>query len=380
MTIKRQNINGKKLLMTIAASTVLLGGIFAMGFVDEMIAFAAKPLDVIDKSNGFPSGLHYNLHISGKGVNFNPDPSTCNTSGGNTIFTPLNSTPEAGLEEQTVSMYVNKKAHQSNLVVRDHCTEEFDGSGAQLQLPNEFEDGTQITGGMYVFARVLGGPDKGTDGDSNIILIPNPEVEACKLTDEEGAGDASDCVDSNGNKQEFVELGYVTKNGAYVGDPEADGEKFYRYTTDGEITKKGKGAKNGVNITGLFTWSGDACKDIVVDGEITIADFDIGNPNGVVDAGDDGIEQAHIDQAETNAGADSNFNGVIDNEAELDELIKILALDGDFDACVHVMPTWVFNILGDDVDLVIQNQTLVNDGVSNLQIRFYPVETTLFAP
>ncbi len=44
------------------------------------------------------------------------------------------------------------------------------------------------------------------------------------------------------------------------------------------------------------------------------------------------------------------------------------------------MPTWVFNILGDDVDLVIQNQTLVNDGVSNLQIRFYPVETTLFAP
>ena len=214
----------------------------------------------------------------------------------------------------------------------------------------------------------------------NIILIPNPEVEACKLTDEDGAGDASDCVDSNGNKQEFVELGYVTKNGAYVGDPEGDGEKFYRYTTDGEITKKGKGAKNGVNITGLFTWSGDACKDIVVDGEITIADFDIGNPNGVGDAGDDGIEQAHIDQAETNAGADSNFNGVIDNEAELDELIKILALDGDFDACVHVMPTWVFNILGDDVDLVIQNQTLVNDGVSNLQIRFYPVETTLFAP
>ena len=380
MTIKLQNINGKKLLMTIAASTVLLGGIFAMGFGDEMIAFAAKPLQVIDKSNGFPSGLHYNLHISGKGDNFNPDPSTCNTSGGNTIFTPLNSTPDAELEEQTVSMYVNKKAHQSNLVVRDHCTEEFDGSGAQLQLPNEFEDGTKITGGMYVFARVLGGPDKGTDGDSNIILIPNPNVEACKLTDEDGAGDASDCTDSNGNKQEFVELGYVTKNGAYVGDPEGDGEKFYRYTDEGEVTKKGKGAKNGVNITGLFTWSGDACKDIVADGEITIADFDIGNTNGVVDAGDDGIEQAHIDLAETNAGADSNFNGVVDNDAELDELVKILAEDESFEGCVDVPPTWVFNILGDDVDLVIYNQTLVNDGVSNLQIRFYPVETTLFAP
>jgi hypothetical protein len=378
MTIKLQNINGKKLLMTIAASTVLLGGIFAMGFGDEMIAFAAKPLQVIDKSNGFPSGLHYNLHISGKGDNFNPDPSTCNTSGGNTIFTPLNSTPDAELEEQTVSMYVNKKAHQTNLVVRDHCTEEFDGSGAQLQLPNEFEDGTKITGGMYVFARVLGGPDKGTNGDSNIILIPNPEVEACKLTDEDGAGDASDCTDSNGNKQEFVELGYVTKNGAYVGDPEGDGEKLYRYTTDGEITKKGKGAKNGVNITGLFTWSGIACEDgLVEDGKITLEDFD-STLDGKITADDDNITSEHIKAAEDLLGLDND--GEILAGAEFDALIEILALADDFDACVDVPPTWVFNILGDDVDLVIYDQTLVNDGVSNLQIRFYPVETTLFAP
>jgi hypothetical protein len=377
MTTKRQNINGKKLLLTITASTVLLGGLFAIGFGDEMIALAAKAPDVIDKSNGFPSGLHYNLHISGKGENFNPDPSKCSSDGGNTVFTPLYSTEGEGAD-QTLSMYVNKKASQTNLIVRDHCTEAFDGNGAQLQLPNKFEDGTPITDGMYVFARVLGGPDKGAEGDSNIVLIPNPDVEACKLTEEEGAGDASDCTDSNGNKQEFVELGYVTKNGAYVGDPEGDGEKLYRYTTDGEITKKGKGAKNGVNITGLFTWSGDACKDIVVDGEITIADFDIGNTNGVVDSLDDGIDQVlHIDLAETYAGAGSNSNGVVDNDAELNELIKILAEDESFEGCVDVPPTWVFNILGDDVDLVIYNQTLVNDGVSNLQIRFYPVETTL---
>ncbi len=145
--------------------------------------------------------------------------------------------------------------------------------------------------------------------------------------------------------------------------------------------KERKGAKNGVNITGLFTWSGDACKDIVVDGEITIADFDIGNTNGVVDSLDDGIEQAHINQAEADAGSVlPELNGVVDNDAELNELIKILAEDESFEGCVDVMPTWVFNILGDDVDLVIYNQTLVNDGVSNLQIRFYPVETTLFTP
>jgi hypothetical protein len=374
MTTKRQNINGKKLLLTITASTVLLGGLFAIGFGDEMIALAAKAPDVIDKSNGFPSGLHYNLHISGKGENFNPDPSKCSSDGGNTVFTPLYSTEGEGAD-QTLSMYVNKKASQTNLIVRDHCTEAFDGNGAQLQLPNKFEDGTPITDGMYVFARVLGGPDKGTEGDSNIVLIPNPDVEACKLTEEESAGDASDCTDSNGNKQEFVELGYVTKNGAYVGDPEGDVEKLYRYTTDGEITKKGKGAKNGVNITGLFTWYGIACEDgLIEDGEITLADFD-SNFDGKITNADDNITSDHIMAAEDSLALLND--GEILPGAEFEALIEILALADDFDACVDVPPTWVFNILGDEVDLVIYNQTLVNDGVSNLQIRFYPVETTL---
>ena len=209
-------------------------------------------------------------------------------------------------------------------------------------------------------------------------MIPNPDVEACKLTDEDGAGDASDCTDSNGNKQEFVELGYVTKNGAYVGDPEGDGEKFYRYTDDGEVTKKGKGAKNGVNITGLFTWSGIAWEDgLVEDGKITLEDFD-STLDGKITADDDNITSEHIKAAEDLLGLDND--GEILAGAEFDALIEILALADDFDACVDVMPTWVFNILGDDVDLVIYNQTLVNDGVSNLQIRFYPVETTLFTP
>ena len=37
-------------------------------------------------------------------------------------------------------------------------------------------------------------------------------------------------------------------------------------------------------------------------------------------------------------------------------------------------PVWVFSI----ADLVLQNQVVVNDGVKNLQIRFYPVATTTF--
>jgi hypothetical protein len=35
---------------------------------------------------------------------------------------------------------------------------------------------------------------------------------------------------------------------------------------------------------------------------------------------------------------------------------------------------WVFNI----ADLVYQNQVVINEGIKNLQIRFYPVDTTTF--
>ena len=380
MTEKQRTLNGNNLLMTITVSIVMIGAIFALAAVGyEMSAFAAKPLDVIDKSNGFPSGLHYNLHISGKGVNFDPTPSTCSDDGGNTIFTPLNSTEEAGLtDDQTISMYVNKKTGLDHLVVRDHCTEEFDGSAGQVQLPDIFENGTQITQGMYVFARVLGGPDKGSDGDSNIILIPNPNVEACNLNGTSGEEDASDCFDTNGNKKEFVELGYVTKKGAYVGDPDKNGTKLYRYTTDGEEPAKGqgKGAKKAVDITGLFMWSGIACEDgLVQDGQLTIADFDA-NMNGTIDAGEFGISQDQINEAEGDT-VGSDLDGHINSIDELNSLIEILARD-ETAGCIVVEPTWVFNIL--DADLVIQNHTLVNDGVSNLQIRFYPQETTLYTP
>ena len=380
MTEKQRTLNGNNLLMTITVSIVMIGAIFALAAVGyEMSAFAAKPLDVIDKSNGFPSGLHYNLHISGKGVNFDPTPSTCSDDGGNTIFTPLNSTEEAGLtDDQTISMYVNKKTGLDHLVVRDHCTEEFDGSAGQVQLPDIFENGTQITQGMYVFARVLGGPDKGSDGDSNIILIPNPNVEACNLNGTSGEEDASDCFDTNGNKKEFVELGYVTKKGAYVGDPDKNGTKLYRYTTDGEEPAKGqgKGAKKAVDITGLFMWSGIACEDgLVQDGQLTIDDFDT-DFSGNITIADEGITAAHILAAEELAGVTPD--GTIVAGDEFEALIVILAAAEDFLACVVVEPTWVFNIL--DADLVIQNHTLVNDGVSNLQIRFYPQETTLYTP
>ncbi|MGB3129265.1 MAG: hypothetical protein WBC11_06065, partial [Dehalococcoidia bacterium] len=39
-------------------------------------------------------------------------------------------------------------------------------------------------------------------------------------------------------------------------------------------------------------------------------------------------------------------------------------------------PVWVFTI----ADLVYQNQVVTNEGIKNLQIRFYPVDSTEFTP
>ncbi|MFB5634340.1 MAG: hypothetical protein ACE5SV_05715, partial [Candidatus Nitrosomaritimum aestuariumsis] len=63
---------------------------------------------------------------------------------------------------------------------------------------------------------------------------------------------------------------------------------------------------------------------------------------------------------------------------EFDALLQILGDDPNYDACVSETDLWVFNLF--DADLVIQNQTLTNDGVKNLQIRFYPQQTTTFTP
>ncbi len=288
-------------------------------------------------------------------------------------------------------MYVNKKSNLDHLVVRDHCTQEFDGSAAQVQLPDKLNATTKITEGMWVFARALGAPDKGKDHtDSNIVLIPNPDVEACSLNGTSGEEDASDCF-VNGKKQDFVKLGFITKNGIYKGDPDKNGTKLYRYTDDGETSSKpGKGAKKAVDITGLFIWSGIGCTDgLVQDGQIMPNDFADVDGSGTLNAtdtlnGTSTVTVEHVATVHTNVFNDGGVLGPsdfdIDSDDEFEELLNVLAEDVTFEACVVVPNTWVFNIFGDNVDLVIQNHTIANDGVSNLQIRFYPNQTTTFTP
>ena len=371
------NVNLRKIsAITTAIITLSTVGTFGFSPIEEAFA-KGKPQDVIERSNGFPSGKHFNLVIHGK-ESF--DIANCDGDGGKSVFTPLNSTAGAQETDQTLQMFVNKKSSLSTLEVKDKCTEAFDTDPAQVQLPTKIEiDGefVNIDGGFWVFARVLGTPNHGgPNGDiSSIALWPDPNIEACNLN-ATATGDESDCFDSNGNKQDFVELGWVDKNGVYKCEEfgTCEDQGLVRYDSG----TSGKGAKKAVDITPLFLWSGVGCIDPNDDGQIMADDFVDVDSSGTLNATDtlDGfaITQDHVDAAELEAGTIPNSD--IDTDAEFEALLIILGQDETFEACVFEEDTWVFDVFG--ADLVIQNQTLTNDGVKNLQIRFYPNQTTTF--
>ena len=118
-------------------------------------AMAAKPLPVIEISNGYPSGPHENLNIHGKS-NF-----TCDSAeGGKSVFID-----EYG--DSTISYVTNRKSSVTELVAIDKCAEAFDGDPAMVQLPYENE-------GFYFFAEVKAKPNNGNNNpESKIILSPN---------------------------------------------------------------------------------------------------------------------------------------------------------------------------------------------------------------
>ena len=72
-------------------------------------AMAAKPLPVIEFSNGYPSGPHDNLNIHGK-TDFICDAS----EGGNSVFIS-----EYG--DSTITYVTNKKSSITELTVLDKC-------------------------------------------------------------------------------------------------------------------------------------------------------------------------------------------------------------------------------------------------------------------
>ena len=115
----------------------------ALGFCCTTL-FAQKSQAVIERSNGFPSGAHFNLNVHGKKELFTCDPAS---EGGRSVFVS-----EYG--SSTILYVSNKKSSVTELLVLDACAETLDGDPARVQLPHEPD-------GFYVFGRIQGKPNNG---------------------------------------------------------------------------------------------------------------------------------------------------------------------------------------------------------------------------
>jgi hypothetical protein len=278
---------------------------------------AAKPLPVIEMSNGFPSGPHYNLNIHGK------SDYTCDgTAGGNSVFVS-----EYG--ESTITYVTNRKSGVTELTALDKCAEPFDGDPAKVQIPHEVE-------GYFVFGVVKSKPDNGTDTtESSVILSPNIVRQACNDTDPANPEFPSytECPDGD-----LLALGLIVGNNVY----EATDAGFVRFSGE-----KAKGKSKATDITDLFKYTGwvyDAGLDANTDGLIDVNDVP-GDLDGDadIDADDFAIWQA-------------------------DQALAGLA--------TYYENHWILNI----ADLVLTDQTVSNDGTKLLKLRFYPVATTQYVP
>ena len=333
-------MNHKGIIIQIA--TLIL--VVAMMAVSPVLA--AKPdgsngtTDVIAKSNGFPSGEHYNLNVHGKSVDYAGDP----TPGGNSVFILEYNTEE--YPKSFIQYVSNKKSSLETLTVLDPLAEPFDDDPALVQLPYEAD-------GYYVFARILGKPNNGnTQSESNIILYPNDVVAACNDTDPVNPDfpEYTECPDDP-----LLALGLIVGPNLYDATP----EEYVRF--DSTVTK-GKGQSKATDITRLFLYVGWVVSDVLDT-----------NADGVIDLNDVPVDDYDGDGLDPNR--DYNNDGYED-EGDVEAWLTDQAALGNAWYFDENNPQWIFNI----ADLVITEQGLVNDGTKLVQIRFYPVDTTQFEP
>jgi hypothetical protein len=314
----------KRITLIVLAFTLIAALIMGIS-----TAMAAKPQGVIERSNGFPSGEHFNLNIHGMSDNFVCD----ETPGGNSIFVDQ-------YGPATIQYVVNKKSSVGNLTVLDPCA--VNNGTATVQLPYEAQ-------GYYVFGRILGKPNNGSSGNaSSIILYPNVVVQAYNddpLNPDPNFGNYT-------SSDDLLALGLIVGSNVYAAEPQG----FVRFNP---AATPGKGNSKGINITSLFTYSGWAGNqtefdtlDINDDGQLTDADV----PGNLTP-----YEPLIWDY-------DADSNDVININEWLDFAANELGIG------TYYENEWIFNI----ADLVVTDQQIKNNGTKLLQIRFYPVDTTEF--
>jgi hypothetical protein len=358
-------------VMPIALTAVL--------FLGSSPGMAAKPQKAIEMGNGMPSGYHETLLFHGKKDTYNCiecDPAN-----------PLEECNVVNIPEYDTApiTYVSgRKVNISALTVYDSCAG-FAGvdDSAEIWLPYEAD-------GYYVFARALGKPGK-TD-DERYIIFENESLEAYPLLTDVSSPD--DVV---------LGLGMITQQGEFKMD--ASGE-IYRFD---EGSDKGKGKPQAKFLTDMFLWSGLVFHpDLDVTGDGVVNELDVIAAESSYDFDQNGI----IDNFELLAWADANpdpdditVDGVVDSRDVIAATCPsdanqdgVISYDGNFDQTTfpdnefedwlavntvnadgevlwqYYDEKWVFSI----ADLVYLNQVVTNNGIKNIQLRFYPVATTEF--
>jgi hypothetical protein len=291
-----------------------------------------KTPEVIEKSNGFPSGMHFNLNIHGHDLS-NDDPCT-HEAGGNSVFIDEYGT-------STIEYQSNKKSSLTQLTVTDPCAT---GDGkVSIQIPMKVELTDEVTleteavavDGYYVYGRILGKPQNGKNdptGRSNILFSPNMVTDAYNLD------------------EDMVALGLITWNATYYAGDEA----FYRFD---DPTAKGKGKSKAREMTHLFEYTG-----WVVDASLdTNSSLDDGIPDGIIDIWD-------VPLGDYDLNALTLDNRDFNNDTVEDDLDVAAWLATQGDLATEYIEEWIFNI----ADVVTTEGEVNNDGTKLFQIRFYP--------
>jgi hypothetical protein len=306
-------------------------------------AFAAKPPDVIDKSNGFPSGEHYNLNIISKKDNFNCpcdyEPTEVLEDGTtkykNVIFVPQ----DGGTNRIYMQSGTSKKRNNiiyDELTVIDPCTEAFPDrnqfceeqtpDGATLYLPKR-------EAGYSVYARALGKP---TDG----IFEVTPGLNYVE--------------DGNGNV--LLHLGTVLPGAGFV---LPDGT-FFRISGKGT---KGGGKSTAIEITQMFEFNGTICY-------FDLSDVPVLDPALEVTETELCCDEVELLDENGNTVYDEYGDPVMVYQNCVEKVVdicpdaQVTAYCADYDT----NPLWIFNV----AEFVEYFWDVDSNGVHLLQVRFYP--------
>lgn len=338
-------------------------------------AMAGKPQDVIEKSNGFPSGPHYNLNIIAKWCDFSCPPAPevywlevvednnedgdlnqlvevcddldlCKETNkpiyGGVVFIPREPCDEAPIwDDITILMESGtkgpkRKADTNTMVlqVTDWCTERFDGNSARVQLPADPD-------GYAVYARITGKPGE-DETDHTINISPS----------------LSYVEDEAGN--DLILLGFVRGDQVF----NSEGMELKR-TND---SKSGKGVRKATNITPLFHWTGEVC---YIDYEDYCQDGDGCIPESFccvdMDNSQDGVYE-HCDLLD-NVGTGDPLSCPSEYCVEVDGQTLCYPYVTVETWCKQYTDRWIFNI----ADFVGYLWDITSNGAYHIQVRFYPL-------